>query len=176
MNDSQLLPNPEQFQSVKVRALQYLKEGCPGCDTRMIDILRFFNKQPGVATIYCCESHPRRKGKDIFYIQFALTPAGSQFIQTFASHFFRALLEPSLIVQRSLELCKGGRWSVPETVQITEHIYSSVYGCQLSYVSNTDPTVDDKQLMFKMIMSVEVRTITDYVIVHRTIREVMSMY
>lgn len=48
--------------------------GYPGGDVYMIEVCRLLNSIPGIATVYCCESHPPTRCRA--YIMFEVTESG----------------------------------------------------------------------------------------------------
>ena len=102
MSVHHLLPTPQQFKELKDRAKDYELAGFPQCDVSMIEILKFFNRHAGIATIFCCEGHVKVKQvlygskkitavRNSCYIQFALTEDGFEFITEFTEKLFHLL-------------------------------------------------------------------------------------
>ena len=69
----------QEFSELKKRYADYEKEGFPGNDKGMNDIISSLNKIEGLVTIYCCEGHfdpdqwnKTKKSSSRFYILFGV--------------------------------------------------------------------------------------------------------
>lgn len=61
---------------MRFRYYAWTRKGQPGNDIDMYGILEAMNQLPGVTTVYCCESHPKRRQPDRFYVMCVANPEG----------------------------------------------------------------------------------------------------
>lgn len=73
----------EELEVFKERSLQYEKSGFPKCDPLMIDVIKFFNQQKNITTVFSCEGHPQRYGVDNAYWMFATNQEGVSELEDF---------------------------------------------------------------------------------------------
>ena len=77
----------EELEVFKERSLQYEKSGFPKCDPLMIDVIKFFNQQKNITTVFSCEGHPQRYGVDRAYWLFATNQEGVSELENFFISF-----------------------------------------------------------------------------------------
>lgn len=75
--------------SQREQFLDWTVRGQPGGDLEMYGITIALNRITGVVTRFCCESHPKKRGTDQFYVMMLATPEGQQHLNAIYTRTFK---------------------------------------------------------------------------------------
>ena len=101
----------------KAETLDWLKQGAPGIDDGMFEILTQFNAVEGVATRWCCVGHEHEGDKHhTFYVMFSLTERGLYWIENWFKSFMKLMLEEMSPSVHQVSLSKTYRLKRDDTM------------------------------------------------------------
>ena len=101
----------------KAEALEWLKQGAPGLDVGMYEILTQFNAVEGVATRWCCAGHEHEGDKrHTFYVMFSLTERGLHWMEYWFKGFMSLMLKEMPLSVHQVSLSKTYRLKRDDTM------------------------------------------------------------
>lgn len=101
----------------KAETLEWLKQGAPGLDVGMYEILTQFNAVEGVATRWCCAGHEHEGDKHhTFYVMFSLTERGLHLMEYWFKGFMRLMLKEMPLSVHQVSLSKTYRLKRDDTM------------------------------------------------------------